>query len=96
MIIFRRKQKEKGRKDKQVLKSAHGSFPVNVLIISLSTPGRCTMQGLPLGVNKIMRIEILIKCQSEKCVDGFQMDLYESVKQVSQLNSIRPYVFLVL
>ena len=42
---------------------------------------------------KLTRMEILRKCQSERCVDGCDMDWYECARQVLQLNSINPFVF---
>ena len=42
---------------------------------------------------KSTRMEILLKCQSESCVNGFDMEWYEYARQVLQLNSINPFVF---
>ena len=42
---------------------------------------------------KLTRMEILRKCQSESCVDGCDMEWYECARQVFQLNSINPFVF---
>ena len=42
---------------------------------------------------KLTRMEILRKCQSETCVDGCDMEWYECARQVLQLNSINPFVF---
>ena len=42
---------------------------------------------------KTTRMEMLIKCQSESCVDGCYMVWHECARQVLQLNSINPFVF---
>ena len=45
---------------------------------------------------KLTRMEILRKCQSESCVDDCNMEWYESARQVLQLNSINPLRLLML
>ena len=42
---------------------------------------------------KTTRMEILMNCQSENCVDGCEMVWYECARQVLQLNSINSFVF---
>ena len=51
------------------------------------------MQRLPLSAMKIEWMEILIKCQSESCVAGCEMERHECVTQVLQLNSLSLGVF---
>ena len=38
-------------------------------------------------------MKILMKCQSESCVDVCEMEWYKCAKQVLQRNSINPYIF---
>ena len=38
-------------------------------------------------------MEILRKCQSESCVDDWNMDWHECARQVLQLSSINPFMF---
>ena len=55
----------------------------NISLVSLRTPGKCTMQKLPLNVKKQL---------CELCW-WFWHGVNESARQVLQLNSINPYAF---
>ena len=46
-----------------------------------------------IKLEKTTRMEILMKCQSESCVDSCDMKWYECARQVLQLNNISPFVF---
>ena len=40
---------------------------------------------------KATKMQILRKCQSKSCVDGWNMEWYECARQVHQLNIMNPF-----
>ena len=92
LSLFIKQTKEK-RKDRQIWQPLCYPGPEILSVILLATPGKWTMQRRPLSVKKTTRTEILMKYQSESCVDGCDMEWYESARQVLQLNIIKPLHF---
>ena len=68
------KQTKQTRKDGQIWQPLCYPSPANLSMILLATPGKWTMQRRPLSVKKTTRMEILMKHQSESCVDGCDME----------------------
>ena len=62
-------------------------------MISLRTLEKMNNAKASIEREKTTKMEILIKCQSESCIDGCEMEWYEGARQVLQLNDINPFVF---
>ena len=84
------KRKEEGQTDLAAFVLSRSSKSLNDLI---ENTWRMNNAKASIEREKLTRMEILRKCQSESCVDGCDMEWYECARQVLQLNSINPFVF---
>ena len=85
------KRKVKGQTDLAAFVLSMSSKSLNDLIEKT-----CRMNNAEASLErkKTTRIEMLRKCQYEICVDGCDMEWYEYARQVLQMNSINPFVYV--
>ena len=84
------KRKEEGRTDFAALVLSRSSKSLNDVI---ENTWKMNREKVSIEREKTTRMEILMKCQLESCVDGCDMVWYECAMQVFQMNSINSFVF---
>ena len=84
------KRKEEGQTDLATSVLPRSSKSLNDLIEDTWKMNNAKAYG---EHEKLTRMEILRKCQSESSVDGCDMEWYECAREVLQLNSINPFIF---
>ena len=84
------KRKEEGQIDLAAFVLSRSSKSLNDLI---ENTRKMNNAKAFIERDKTAGMEVLMRCQSERCVDDCDMEWYECARQMLELNSINPFLF---